>query len=294
MKKIIYIVAFTYLFIFCIPVFARDSYEIELAPIFREYYKTILDEDTKDEFVKNSNVHIAVDILKSVLQNYPGTLTACEMISFISHVRFWENDTIMKKRYLEMREKYLNVLDDPNTDTVDKLLFMILFSDVDYRYTLNEEETKKACELCTKGLIKMKDECKNRDYQALAIYCLLSISRSYNAEILDKFSDHPISFIAQKNVIVYKYYFGDDHDSYDRHVMIEELKQFGEKHKKKIIPGGWNFEIATYDCILWNYADYLKEYENAEKYLKLIEEKAPDYYRLKNLRDMLEQWKKSK
>ena len=290
MKKLIYLIVLFYtLNCFAIAYAKSNNYEVELAPLFREYCKIIKDEKTTNEFEKNSNTYIAIDLLNDVLHNYPGTLTLYKMIDYIGHVKFWENDKKLKEKYLLIKEKYINTLNDPNNDISDKMLFIILANHVDYIYTNNEEESKKILKLCVECLKKIKDECSNIDYQAIALYCLLSTSTTYNNEILDKFSDHPIRLIAEKNAITYKYYY---ESNYDRHLLIEELKKFGEEHKAVIIPGGWKYEIENYDNIFWNYGIYLKEYENAKKYLNLIEEKAPDYYRLTELKKLLENSKK--
>lgn len=284
----IYLITFIITIFFVTPVFADVNYEIELAPTFKEYYKILQDNETKDELKKNSNVHIAIDILGDVIRDYPGTLTANEMITLTDVVRYWENDDVMKEKYLKMREKFLDNLDDPNTNTAEKLLFMVLIRNVEYKYMLNQTEFKKACQKRVEGLIKMKDECNNKNYRALALCCLLYVSRTYNDEILTKYNDHPIIFIGEQNAISYKYINENNENIGDLLTNIEEIKKLHEKYKEIIIPGGWKMEIETYDIIAYTYAVDLKDYENAKKYISMIEEKAPDYYRLSDLKKAVE------
>ena len=293
MKIKLFLSIIIYEIIFCSTiVFAEINYEIELANTFKEYYIILQDNDTKDELKKNGNVHLAVDLLSNVIRNYPATLTTFQMISLLDTVQFWENDKILKERYLNMKDKYLNTLNDPNTDTADKLLFMILTKNVNYVYTLNNHEEEENFNKRIEGLIKMKDECKNIDYRALALYCLLYISRSYNDEILLKYTDHPIRFIGEQNAISYKYVNDKYENIGNLNENINELKTLYSKYKDTIMPGGEKMEIHAYDVIAFTYAADLKDYENAKIYLNLIENKAPNYYRLSALKKVVENLRK--
>lgn len=271
-----------------IPAFAEKNYEIELAPMFKNYYKILHDNENKDEFKKNCNTHLAIDMLSDVIHKAPGTLTTFEMISLLKVVKFWENDKILKEKYLKMKEKYLNNLNSTEDDTADKLLLIILIRSADYAYTLNEREEEENYKKCVEGLIKMKVECTNRDYRALALYCLLSVSRTYNDEILANFSDHPLIFIGEQNAISYKY-LNDKYESIGDHLTkLDELKTLYKKYENLVIPGGYEMEVKLYSVFATTYAYNFKDYETAQKYLKQIEEKAPDYYKLQSIKNIVE------
>jgi len=58
-----------------------------------------------------------------------------------------------------------------------------------------------------------------------------------------------------------------------------------------VIPEGWKFEICCYELLAACYA-YLHDWENAQKYLSLIEKNAPDDPQIQTVKNIIEAAKK--
>ena len=178
-----------------------------------------------------------------------------------------------------MKEKYLDTLDDPNTEPAEKLIFMVVAAQLEYQFTLNSHSHAKVSSLCNKGLIKMKDYCTNEDYAALALIEASKIDRKkYLNEFKEKYPNHPLISVVETMININNY-----HQFKDLNALTTATEKKYEKYKNDILPGGVSAEISLYHSYASIY--YIKgDKENALKYYNIIKEKNPDYYLLPKLK----------
>lgn len=230
-----------------------------------------------------TKVDLAMDYAVEILKKFP---CSCEAYSTLAHFRngvSYSYGNALNK-YLAMKKKYINSLDDLETDIAEKLLFMaILQRSNPGTSSLSSETLKKEHDIAVTGLIKMKDECQNKDYAALATKILFyEKGLDYEYEFLKKFPNHPaIPFvklaIATSSICVEK--------DYDKG--IDEINKLLEKYSNFMTPDGWKFEIACYEILVLAYA-WKKEPENAKKYFDIINQTVPDYPNLSSIANQIE------
>ncbi len=255
-----------------------NDYEILLKDKYLKFYEIIERKDVSD-FDLHKDIHIAIELLEEVVKQYPRTRTAENMLDMISHSICWGNDPVMRNKYEKMKEKYLNTLDDPDTEPAEKLIFMVIAPWLEYEFTVNEKAMKKISILCNKGLHKMKDYCTNEDYAALALIEASKIDRKkYLNEFKEKYPNHPLISVVETMININNY-----HQFKDLNALTTATEKKYEKYKNDILPGGVSAEISLYHSYASIY--YMKgDKENALKYYNIIKEKNPDYYLLPKLK----------
>jgi len=259
-----------------------NEYEILLKDKYLKYYNILNTPGYTSDFNRHNNIHVAIELLEDALKHYPRTRTAGLMLDMISGNISWGNDPIMCERYLKMKEQYLSNLNDPNTQTVEKLIFMVIAAHIDYEFNPNKNSYIEISDTCNKGLINMKDNCINEDYAALALIEVSKVDRfKYLKEFKEKYPNHPLIPIVESLLINQKFYENNDYYEY-----IQEAEKEHEKYKDIILPGGVSEEIGMYHYYVSIY--YLMgEKDKMLKYYNLIKEKAPDYYLLSELKKMI-------
>lgn len=255
-----------------------NDYEILLKDKYLKFYE-IIERKNVSDFDLHKDIHIAVEMLEEVIKQYPRTRTAEDMLDMISHSIYWGNDPVMRDKYEKMKEKYLNTLDDPDTEQAEKLIFMVIAPWLEYEFTVNEKAMEKISILCNKGLHKMKDYCTNEDYAALALIEASKIDRKkYLNEFKEKYPNHPLISVAESYIKRQNFYDTNDYNEY-----IQATEKKYEKYKDEILPGGTSAEIGLYHFYTSIY--YLMgDKEKTLKYYNIIKEKASDYYLLPELK----------
>ncbi len=285
MKKLLFIMSFMTFNIFLLTFAqANESNEVIANKMYNNIRQFLIPSDKDYEngtiFTK---VDIAMDYAVEILKKIPYSCEAHNTLAFFRTGVSYSNGNALNK-YLDMKKKYINSLDDLETDIAEKLLFMaILQSSNPGTSSLSGESLKKEHDIAVKGLIKIKDECENKDYAALATKILFyEKGLDYEYEFLNKFPDHPaIPFvklgIAANFICVEK--------DYDKG--IDEINKLLEKYGNFVTPDGWKFEIACYEVLTLAYA-WKKEPENAKKYYDIIKQTVPDYPNLSSIANQIE------
>lgn len=258
----------------CSPVHAQTNYEILLGNDFKEFNLITHPLLSVPDSEKFKNINKAYDIMLNVLENYPSSITACSMLDLIEGGILWDKDKIMLEKYQKLKDKCMNNLDDPNTNSAEKLMFMRIAADIEYVLTSgNEKELNNMSIKCNAGLLKMKNECTNPDYAALAHIALSrGADEKGNVEFIQKYPEHPYVQCAEQNLITIKYYWTENPD-YNKY--ISETEKLCEKYKENYMPGGYSSEIGLYIFYIGIY-HRMKDREKVLYYLKLLKEKAPD------------------
>lgn len=134
---------------------------------------------------------------------------------------------------------------------------------------------------CVESLEKIYKYYHEPNYATLALIALcFGANDKYYNEFINKYPKHvaiPYVFLGMQ----FKKYLNGEYDAH-----IKEIKNLMEKYKNIKSPEGWDYALDCSHDLIWTYCK-LNDIENAQKYLKLIEEKAPDYYFLENLKSMI-------
>jgi len=259
-----------------------NEHEILLKDKYIKYYNIINSVEYTSDFDRHNNIHVAVELLEEVLKHYPRTRTSSLMLDMISGNISWGNDPIMRERYFKMKEQYLSNLNDPNTHTAEKLIFMVIAAHIDLELNADDREYINISDKCNRGLINMKDNCINEDYAALALIEVSKIDRfKYLEEFKGKYPTHPLIPVVESLLINQKFY--ENNDYYEN---IQAAEKEHEKYKDIILPGGISEEIGMYHYYVSIYY-LMNEKEKMLQYYNLIKEKAPDYYMLSELKKLV-------
>jgi len=259
-----------------------NEHEILLKDKYIKYYNIINSVEYTSDFDRHNNIHVAVELLEEVLKHYPRTRTSSLMLDMISGNISWGNDPIMRERYLKMKEQYLSNLNDPNTHTAEKLIFMVIAAHIDLELNANDREYINISDKCNRGLITMKDRCNNEDYAVLALIEISELDTyTYLSEFKAKYPNHPLIPYVESLISLQKFYENNDYFEY-----IRETENRFKQYNNIILPGGVPAEIGMYHYYVSIYY-LMNEKEKMLKYYNLIKEKAPDYYMLSELKKLV-------
>jgi tetratricopeptide (TPR) repeat protein len=219
---------------------------------------------TSDSAIRN--LDIAMDYAVEILKTRPSSIEAYHVIKTNYNI---ESNEVAFNKYLKLRSKFYGDLDNPNTDTAEKLFFLILARRHDCECT-EHKLAKDNTEKYNMGIIKIRKECKDIRYRALAAILPVRDLREY-AYFIENFPNHnaiPFMNIYQfNNLIMY-----GKHDE-----AIKELLKASKKYPKLKDINGKDYWITCYELLARSYCR-IKDYDNANKYLMLIKKNAPEYY----------------
>jgi len=278
---IIFILTLLFFSSFSLYAIAQDnpsSNECSINQLYRDVTRITF--PTRAEFDKGKqyeNLHIAMDYTVEILKRNPASL---EAYCALAHIRYGlEYNQKATEKYKIWKKKYLNALADPDTDSAEKLVFMaVLYNEDPDVY--NDKPLEKNHKICVDGLKKMKDECKNRDYAALATLILFS-ERNKNLhcfEFLEKFPSHVAVPIVKLSIATGHIFIDKDYDK-----CIAETNNLYNRYKNNEMPDGWKFSINCYEILAWAYIAK-KDMKNATKYYNLIKESVPDFPNLRGIK----------
>ncbi len=263
--------------------FAADTDDIELDYLYKrcnEIKFKLSDRDTS--FESAVEIPVLMDYTVEIIKRNP-------VLAYDAVMSFSIRPHAIKEayeKYQKLKEKYLNNLDDPDTDAAEKLFFMLitLLYPGEFEYD-NSQSVNPKCELCIEGLKKMKDNVTNKDYAALATLVLAN-ERGYENtlnEFLEKYPDHPAVPQVKLN-IASGYGLTEEYDKCI--VKTEELlKQYGNINE----PCGWTFDVTCYEVLCFCYIEK-GDKTTAKKYFDLIKQKAPLDPQINYLKRELGEW----
>lgn len=245
--------------------------EVNVNQLFMDLQNII---NSPSEEYTTQNMHNAMDYSVEILKIAPSSLAAyCALSQYDFTLKFKFSDKA-KEKYKQLKEKYLADLENYNDNTAERLFFMTLLykfdPENDDKYPVNRER-------CVNVLKKMKNECLNKDYAALALAILLNRRYDkYNEEFIQKYPSHPaIPLIELGNAMSENY-----------QETAEKTLKLAEKYKDIVMADGKPFKIDCYSVLASCYYE-LGDEETAQKYYQKIEKECPDYIYLHELKEKL-------
>jgi hypothetical protein len=238
--------------------------------------------DPKDGYKYNNQSHKFIEYAIDIIKKSPSSTEAFyTLITFPGSLNFITNEP--ENIYQQLKEKYLNTLNDPDTNSAEKIVFMnlTLLYPTELDRSTDDEELKNKLDSCYNGLKKMANDSKNEAYRALATMVLASNIPEYWKKFVENFPVHPCISEIKLNLLHYENY--TNNTNYEK--TIEETNKLLNEYKEIILPDGWKFEISCYELIAVCYVK-LKDFENARKYLNLIEKNASGDSQLHMLREL--------
>jgi len=277
MKKIILFSITIFLFIYVDNCFARTTNENEVNTMFRECIKIICaPEETSD--ISFTQSHIALGYAIEIIKKSPDSLESYHIINIFNDMKF--NDESMKK-YNELKDKYANQLNDIIKDLPEKIIFVNLL--LATAITKGLPEIKEYDNKCYAFLIKVRNECQDKRYAAIATQKLFFTKNEdeNTTYFLDNFPTHPAIYLVefckiQKNLI-----------NNEPGKCIAELNKWMIKYKDYNTPFGWRAIMHAYKLLIVCYIT-MDDFENAKKYYDILETGAPDYPDLYTLKKFVD------
>lgn len=239
--------------------------------------------DSKEGYKYNNQSHKFIEYAVDIVKKSPASSEAFyTLITFPKSLKFVTDES--ENIYQQFKEKYLNNLNDPDTDSAEKIVFMkfTLLYPLNLDRLINTDEIKNKMNLCYEGLKKMAVDCKNSDYRALATMVLASSNPEYRQKFIENFPNHPCVSEIKLNLIIHENY--THNTNYEK--TIEEANKLLTEYKDITLPDGWKFEISCYELIAVCYIK-LDNIENARKYIAIIEKDAPSNSQLYMLRELI-------
>jgi len=245
----------------------------DVKELFKVVYKIMSAERQFGKPIENSD--IALDYAVEILQKKPESLEAYYSLVYFFETYMKINKTAMQKCVIWLDENFDDI-DNPNIDTAKKIIYTTTLS----KNTTFYERFKNNYPYAIRNyiLLKIKRECTNKNYQALA---MLELDyKSCLNEFLEKFPYHtaiPLAKlkIAEKDMLNKKY-----------KTCINETTKLYEQYKNIELPMGYKYEIECFILLAKAY-NKTRDFNNVKKYLLLIKEKAPQRYLIDNLEDNL-------
>jgi len=170
--------------------FAQDSTETTVEVYVNQLFTNLqqIISSPSEEYTEQ-NMHKAMDYSVEILKLAPGSLAAyCTLGQYDFTLKYRFGDKA-KEKYKQLKDKYLNEIENFNDDVAEKLILMTLLYEFDPENDKNYAINRKKC---LDVLKKMKNECQNNDYAALALAILLDRKYDkYNEEFMRRYPNHP-------------------------------------------------------------------------------------------------------
>lgn len=223
----------------------------------------------------------AVEILKKAPESCQA---AGATITYMMHFNFINDEA--QKKYEKLYEKYMNDFEstDINIETAEKLFFLMTYlGHVAFSSKLSEEENENNWNKCKNVLKKIKNECNNEAFRALATLIMASIENKvdYLYEFLEKYPKHPIIPSVKLSVITTKYDLTTEMDKYK-----SEVEKLMSEYKDTIDASGYTFDVNCYEALAGAYLQ-LNDKTSAQKYIDIIKIKTPQNPMLNEYKEMM-------
>lgn len=265
MKKIILfsiiIIAHLSLTVIC----NAETTEISINKLYLDYKKILYSENNQD---------LAIDYAINILKKAPESVEAYRTMTIIRDIEVTEK---LRQKYNNLMELYFKNLNEINSNTAEKIILIRLILMCFYNFKSYEEVREKDI-ICDEALLKIKNECKNKNYSAIALQILfLSQSKGENRmkEFLRDFPKHPaVPYVdLELNLVSHWLNYTSEIEAKKG---LEKAHKFLETYPNIITPDGPRFTLSIYGFISTFYAR-INDRENAMKYYNLIKTECPTY-----------------
>lgn len=225
-----------------------------------------------------------------ILKKMPSSQEAYYSIFLINSSAFKSYQHKIGEIFIPLNNKHYPHIDDPNFEESEKLIYLILYSHGIGTKSIAEqtERKKKTFEV----LKNIQENCKNRDYAALAT-AMLFLSNKIDDRLnfinyfIKNFPAHPAISDVKFNKILNVYDLDKiSSDSSKINECILETNKLIDEYGNKNLPEGWNFSIECYGLLIYCYK-FINNNEKALKYYKLIEKEAPNYWLINDLKETI-------
>lgn len=232
------------------------------------------------ESEKWKNISSAISGAVEIIKFDPKSLEAMCVINAINDCHNWSNDCYFETMYKNWHNKFLDKNEDVENDLPEKIIFLTTAKVAEGAFIKSDYILQSNTTKIFNYLRKIKDECSNKDFAALALWSLVGSNsdKKYHIEFLDKFPRNPANIFVKLDLIFSEGSIDDQ---------IEKINLLSKKYGQSKLPDGWNFETECNYAIGFLYA-YKKDFESAKHYLSLVKEKAPNYYMIKDLQSIIE------
>jgi hypothetical protein len=230
-----------------------------------ERFKDIMYPIDKKSDSKIRNLDIAMDYAVEILKTKPDSI--CSYYVLMTYYPIASNEIAIEK-YMKLKNKFYNLLTKPNEDTAEKLFFLILAVSHDDEFISSININAINSEKYFNGILKIKNECVNSNYRALAALASIRYTEDLKIFTLNYPNHGAIPFI---KLMLYDAKIAKNKNDKKN---IEEILKLSEQYKELKLIDGKYYWTACYDIIgraFYSIGDYV----SAKKYMLLIKEKAP-------------------
>lgn len=276
------IVVSFYSFAYC-----AETSEISVNDTYKKIY-WLLKENTGENYV--TTIRYGADSLNyavEILNNAPDSLETFLSMFLINDVFKTCDDNGINILYDSIKDKHIQHFDDVDFDPGEKLMFLIMYS-AGCGAKSSEEQGENNLKVI-QILNSMKENCKNKNYAALANAALFKMKNKekrveYIKFFLDNFPNHS-AFPTVKLLYITEQYLNDTPQQ-----CIEEINKLIVQYGKNKMPNGWNFSSDCYQNMISCYIK-LRDYDNAMKYYEIVKNEAPGSWNLEKIKKCIDEIK---
>ena len=244
-----------------------QTHEISINELYRDFKKII---DSKE------NQDIAIDRAIEILTKSPESIEAYRTLTVIRDIEVTDK---LRQKYNSLMNQYFSSLNEINSNTAEKIILIRLILMNFYNFK-SHEDSKDKDKICDETLIKIKNECNNKNYSALALKILFLSSfkgDECRKEFLKDYPNHPAIPYIELELSVGNCWVNNEPEK-----GLDEAQKFLKKYPNIITPEGSRLELDVYSYIVSFYVK-LKDSENALKYYNLIKTECPTHPDLPDL-----------
>lgn len=254
------------------PIFAQDNDIKKKYKMLEFYCYKLYNEDTAYKFNDKYDdiMNYSVEIMKKAPESSQAAATTLTYLLPLSQINY-DAQKIYENYYNKFMNNFENT--DINLETAEKLFFLMThLGHIAFSNKETEEIGEKKWKICKNVLKKIKNECKNNSYRALATLILASVENKvdYLFEFIEKYPNHPIISTVKLSIITAKYDFRTEKRKY-----IDEIIKLMSEYKDVIDASGYTFEINCYEALAGAYLN-INDKITAQKYIDIIKTKTPD------------------
>ena len=220
---------------------------------------------------------LAVDLIDYGVELVKKAPRSFETYTFV--IRFQNSHFSGSFEYLEkidkLKETYLKETDNFENNLSEKFILMLsilnsYLMNNSYRWSWSEKELNDKHQDLAIDTLKKLSDYKDKDYAILATLRFLGLNDTETQdEIIAKFPDHPFIPLIKLSKTD-SYFFNGNYDEAAKYAVKLSAEYKGIK-----MPEGYGFELECYEAACSAYLAK-EDFDNAEKYLKLIEQSAPE------------------
>jgi len=238
-----------------------QTHEISINDLYKEFKKII---DSKE------NQDIAIDRAIEILTKSPESIEAYITLTEIRDIEVTDK---LRQKYNHLMNQYFSSLNEINSNTAEKIILIRLILMGFYNFKSHEDSQEKD-KICDATLIKIKNECNNKNYSALALKILFLSSfkgDECRKEFLKDYPNHPAIPYIELELGVGNCWVNNEPEK-----GLDEAQKFLKKYSNIITPDGSRLTLTVYGFMSIFYAR-LKDYSNATKYMNLIKNECPTH-----------------